>query len=347
MADFYSATVRSSNRFRGPISLRFLHYLLRGSVRRSGDFLRVGVQLVVAEDGRQVWADRFDGSIASVFDLQDRITECVTGAIEPSVRRVEIERAKRKRPDDLSAYDLYLRAIARMYEVTPAGRAAALELIEQALALEPDYAEGHGIAAWCYFARSLWEGALPKRYLDAALHHARKVQALQSEDASTLAHAAIALAMTTRDFPAALEMIAHALAVNPSSVHAHGHGAVINTFAGNYDQAILLAERALRLSPFEPLSVMPHAAIAGARLMTGDYEQAVVSARRGLQIYPTHLPSHLITIVSLVRLDRMVDARLAATRFTEVAPAYRINPRAPVFEHFVSELADAGLSTQD
>jgi tetratricopeptide (TPR) repeat protein len=260
---------------------------------------------------------------------------------------VEIERAKRKRPDDLSAYDLYLRAIARMYEVTPTGRAAALDLIEQALALEPDYAEAHGIAAWCYFARSLWEGALPKSYLDAALRHARIVQELQSEDASTLAHAAIALAMTTRDYPAALEMIAHALAVNPSSVHAHGHGAVINTFAGHYDQAILFAERALRLSPFEPLSVMPHAAIAGARLMTGDYEQAVVSARRGLQIYPPHLPSHLITVVSLVRLGRLHEARSAATRFIDIAPAYRINPRAPVFEHFLIELAEAGLPGQD
>lgn len=318
-------------------------YLLNGSVRKSGDALRISAQLIEAETGRQLWAKRFDGTTAALFDLQDKITAAVIGAIEPNVRLAEIERAKRKRPDDLDAYDLYLQAIAQMYEVTPEARVAALELIQKALAINPDYAEAHGIAAWCYFARSLWEGSLPKSYLDAALGHARAVQALRSEDASTLAHAAISLAVATRDNDAALEMIARALAINPSSVHAHGHGAVINVWAGNYADAIRLAEEALRLSPFEPLSVMAHAAIAGARLMTGAYDQAIAAARRGIQIYPTHVPSHLIMIVSLVRLGQVSDAEAAAKRFMAMTPNYRINLHVPVFEHFGTELAAAGL----
>ncbi|MCF8467880.1 MAG: tetratricopeptide repeat protein [Sneathiella sp.] len=318
-------------------------YLLNGSVRKSGSALRISAQLIEAETGRQLWARRFDGSAASVFDLQDEITLSVIGAIEPNVRLAEIERAKRKRPGDLDAYDLYLQAIAHMYEVTPEARVAALDLIRQALALDPDYAEAHGIAAWCYFARSLWEGSLPKEYLEAALFHARAVQALRSEDASTLAHAAISLAVASRDYKAAQEMIARALAINPSSVHAHGHGAVISVWAGNYDEAIRLAEQALRLSPFEPLSVMAHAAIAGSRLMTGAYEEAAAAARRGIQIYPTHVPSHLIMIISLVRLGQKEEARAAAARFMEMTPTYRINLRVPIFGHFGPELEEAGL----
>ncbi|MBO0333592.1 tetratricopeptide repeat protein [Sneathiella sp. CAU 1612] len=318
-------------------------YLLNGSVRKSADSLRISAQLIEAESGRQLWARRFDGSAASVFDLQDEITLSVIGAIEPNVRLAEIERVKRKRPGDYDAYDLYLQAIAHMYEVTPAARVAALDLIQQALALDPGYAEAHGVAAWCYFARSLWEGSLPRSYIDAALHHARSVQALRSEDASTLAHAAISLAMATRDFDSALEMIARALAINPSSVHAHGHGAVINVWAGHYEDAITLASQALRLSPLEPLSVMAHAAIAGARLMRGEYELALATARRGIQIYPTHVPSHLIMILSLMRLGKLEEARAAAVRFMEVTPSYRINLRVPIFEHFGKELADAGL----
>jgi adenylate cyclase len=158
-----------------------------------------------------------------------------------------------------------------------------------------------------------------------------------------LAHAAIALAMASRDYDTALEMIERAIAINPSSVHAHGHGAVINTWAGHYEAALALADRSLLLSPFDPLRVMPLAAKAGAWLMMGDYEAAVAGARRALQVYPSHTPSHLITIAALVRLGRLDEVRAAARRFLEIAPGYRIAPCAPVLEHFADELRQAGL----
>jgi adenylate cyclase len=138
-------------------------------------------------------------------------------------------------------------------------------------------------------------------------------------------------------------MIDRAIVMNPSSVHAHGHGSVINTWAGNYERSIALAERALRLSPFDPLGVMPLAGMAGARMMKGEYEAAVACARRALQIYPTHTPSFLIQIVSLARLGRVEEARSTAERFMHLSPGYRIIPRAPVLEHFVLELRQAGL----
>jgi adenylate cyclase len=146
----------SSFIFKGqPIDIRDVaeklgvRYVMEGSVRKAGDRVRITAQLVEADAGRHLWADRFDGTLADVFDLQDQITAGVVAAIEPSVRRAEIDRAKRKRPDDLGAYDLYLRAIERMYEITPQGRDQSLAYIDQALTIDPGFAEAHGVAAWC------------------------------------------------------------------------------------------------------------------------------------------------------------------------------------------------------
>jgi adenylate cyclase len=317
--------------------------VLEGSVRKIENRVRITAQLIDAVTGVHLMAERYDRDLTDIFELQDEITQSVVAAIEPALRKAEIDRIIRKRPDDLDAYDLYLRALAHMYEVKPESRAAALDFIGQALKIDPDYAEAHGVAAWCYFARSLWEGNLPEPYREAMLGHVRQVQDLQPEDSSTLAHTAIALALATADYDAALAMIDHAIAINPSSAHAYGHGSVINTWAGNYDRSIQFSERALRLSPFDPLSVMPLAGQAGARMMKGEYEAAVACARRALQVYPTHTPSFLITIVSLVRLGRTNDALVTAQRLVAVSPAYHILPHAPVFEHFVPELREAGL----
>jgi adenylate cyclase len=230
-----------------------------------------------------------------------------------------------------------------MYEQRPESRAAALNLIDRALEIDPKYAEAHGVAAWCYFAKSLWEGSLPEPYKDAMLRHARAVQELQTEDATTLAHAAIALALVTREYATALDMIDRAIMLNPSSAHAHGHGSVINTWAGQYDRSIALSERALRLSPLDPLSVMPLAGRAGAHMMKGEYEEAVGWTRRALQVYPNHTPSFLIRIVSLMRLGRTSEAQAVAQQFMAVAPTYHIIPNAPVLGQFCEELRGAGL----
>jgi tetratricopeptide (TPR) repeat protein len=230
-----------------------------------------------------------------------------------------------------------------MYEQRPESRAAALELIDRALKIDPKYAEAHGVAAWCYFAKSLWEGSLPEPHKDAMLGHARAVQELQTDDATTLAHAAIAIALVTRDYETALDMIDRAIVLNPSSAHAHGHGSVISTWAGKYDRSIALSERALRLSPFDPLSVMPLAGRAGAHMMKGEYEQAVGWTRRGLLVYPNHTPSYLIRIVSLMRLGRITEAETTAKQFIAIAPTYRIIPNAPVLGQFCEELRSAGL----
>lgn len=320
-----------------------VRYVLEGSVRRSGNHVRVNCQLVESENGVSLWAVRLDHSLTDIFELQDDITQGVIAALEPTLKKAEIDQTKRKRPEDLDAYDFYLRALQKMYDTKPGGHMTALEFVAKALELEPDYAEAHGVAAWCYFARSLWEGSLPDPHKVSMLGHARAVQALPTDDASSLAHAAIAIALGEREFETALAMIERAIASNPCSVHAYGHGCVINTWAGNYDRAIEMSERALRLSPFDPMSVMPLAGQAGAWLMKGEYVKAVDYAKRALQIYPSHTPSFLITIASMMRLGQQDNARHTAQRLLAASPGYHIVPKAPVLEHFVAELRAAGL----
>lgn len=320
-----------------------VRYLLEGSVRKSGNMVRVTSQLIDVESGAYLWGDRHDRKIEDIFHVQDEITKDVVGALEPNLKKAEFERIKRKRPEDLEAYDLYLRALQNMYDVRPEGRATALKLIEQALKIEPNYPEVHGLAAWCYFTKSLWEGSMPEPYIKAMLEHARAVKESQTDDASTLAHAAIAVALATRDFETALAMIDRAIEANPSSAHAHGHGSVINTWAGNADRSIELSERAIRLSPFDPIIVMPLAGQAGAWLIKGEYETAIKFAKRALQNHPTHSPSLLISIAALVRLDKPNDARRLADRLLEASPSYRIIPNAPLLKDYLPELRKAGL----
>ncbi|MBZ0217407.1 MAG: tetratricopeptide repeat protein, partial [Fimbriimonadaceae bacterium] len=187
------------------------------------------------------------------------------------------------------------------------------------------------------------EGSLPEAHKISMLTHAHAVQVSDTDDASTLAHAAIAIALGERDFETALAMIERAIASNPSSVHAYGHGSVINTWAGGYDRSIELSDQALRLSPYDPMSVMPLAGQAGAWLTKDEYELAVTFAKRALRIYPSHTPSMLIAIAGMMRLGQFNSAQDTAQRLLVASPSYRIIATAPVLEHFVDELREAGL----
>ncbi len=323
-----------------------VRYLIGGTVRKAGSRVRITAHLLDTASGAHLWAERYDRELVDIFAVQDEITESVLAVIEPALRKAEIERIRRKRPDDLGAYDFYLRALAHMFDPRPEGRNLALQYVDHALAKDPGYAEAHGVAAWCYFAKSLWEGSMPADFVAPMLLHAQAVRSLQTEDAGTLAHGAIALALATKDYGAAMEMIDRAIALNPSSAHAHGHGSVIATWAGLSDKSIALSQQALRLSPFDPLSVMPLAGQAGAHVLRGDYAQGLVFARRALAVYPNHTPSCLLTIVCLVRLGRLGEAMAFARDFSAVFPSYRIIAQAPVLGMFVDELRLAGLPAQ-
>ena len=214
-----------------------VRYVLEGSVRKGGNRLRITVQLVDAATGNHLWADKYDGVLNDVFDLQDQITAGVVGAIEPNVRQAEIERATRKRPENLGAYDLYLRALPRAGAHSPADSVKALELIEAALKIDPGYGAAHALAAYCHYVQFTRGGRDPAQQA-AAVHHAREAIATGTDDASALATAAFVLALLGGNFDAALSAFDRALAINPNSAPALGRAAQVNVFVRNYDKAI-------------------------------------------------------------------------------------------------------------
>jgi adenylate cyclase len=176
-----------------------VRYVLEGSVRKAGGRVRITAQLVDALSATHLWADRFDGSLEDVFDLQDQVAVSVAGVIESMLRQAEIERARRKRPDSLDAYDLYLRALPFALTGMPGDAERALGLLGRAIELEPDYAAAHAIIAWCHEQRYL-RGGLHEEIKSAALRHARLAIAAGGDDAAALATAGFVIAVVEHDY---------------------------------------------------------------------------------------------------------------------------------------------------
>ena len=176
-----------------------VRYVLEGSVRKAANRLRITGQLIEAASATHVWADKFEGAVEDIFDLQDRLTENIVGAIEPSLRRAEIDRARRKRPGSLNAYDLYLRAMPHVHANTPADTDEALRLLNEALRLDPNYATAHGYAAWGHEQRFFRGGFHPEDRA-AALEHADIALSIGANDAQALSIAAFVHANITRDY---------------------------------------------------------------------------------------------------------------------------------------------------
>lgn len=300
-----------------------VRYVVEGSVRKAGNSVRLSAQLIDTVSGGHLWAGKFSGDLDDVFDLQDSVTAGVVAAIEPSIREAEIERAKRKRPENLDAYDLYLRALEQSYSFTPAGRDAGLSLLEAAIAAEPDYAQAHGVAAFCLQQRFLW-GGRAQSDREAALAHARAVAASRTDDAATLAFAALALSALALDHDTARVMLERALELNPSSAIAHNAYALLTMMTGEPDKSAFHSQRSLRLSPFDPLRHIPECALAAAKLSEGAVEVALAHVRKGLDATPAFSPGLVTLALCLVRLGRIEEARSAVRRLIEIAPDTRI-----------------------
>ncbi len=302
-----------------------VRYVLEGSVRRSGNRLRITAQLVEAATGNHLWAERYDGEMADVFDLQDRITEGVVGAVEPSVRQAEIERSRRKRPDNLAAYDLYLRALPHAWANTPQEASKALDLLEQALEIDPSYVAAHAIAGWCRLQRTRFGGRDPKEWSDA-VENARKVIASGTDDAVSLAFAGFTLIFDGRH-DAALDAVARAVELNPNSAVVLGRSAVVNALAGNDDIAMDHAQRSIRLSPVDPMRYTPEVALCVAHFHGGSYAEAAEAAQRVIKYSPGFEMGYAFLVASYVRLGRLAEAKKEARRLLEINPNFRVNSR--------------------
>jgi adenylate cyclase len=262
-----------------------VRYVLEGSVRKAVDRVRITAQLIDAATGAHVWAERYDRKSDDIFALQDEITLSVVGAIEPSLRLAEVERAKRKRPDSLDAYDLVLRALPDVYSRMPEPSKKALVHLERALALDPNYALAHACAAECYHSLFL-RGGLREENRTAAVRHAQVAIANGQDDALALTLAGFSLGMDGHDRAAAFAAFEAALAVSPSSALTYILGSVILSFAEEAERAIEWGERGLRLSPLDPWRSSAFISFALGHFHRGRYEEAAAAARKAVQFSP-------------------------------------------------------------
>jgi len=301
-----------------------VRYVLEGSVRRSGSQVRVTGQLSETESGACVWADRYDGELGEVFALQDILTMSVIGAVEPKLRKAEIERARRKRPENIDAYDLFLRALPFAATAMPENADKALHLLEEAIRLEPDYAVVHGFIAWCHEQRYL-RGGLNAETRATALRHARAAIETGGDDAMALAMGGFVIGVLERDYPTALDALDHSVSLSPSSALAFGFNSIIRAWMGDDETAIAHARTAIRLSPYDPLIYLPNVGLAYAQLFSGNFEEAANAANRAAAANPKFSVPRYLHVAALIRLGKHEEAASIAKTLLTFQPGFTIS----------------------
>jgi adenylate cyclase len=265
-----------------------VRYVLEGSVRKAGNRVRITGQLIDATTGAHIWADRFDGSLDDIFELQDQVASSVVGAIEPRLRQSEFERVTRKPTESLDAYDLYLRALALRDKHTDESMREAIALLKQALTIDPNYAPAKALIGWSRLHQTS-HGRAPLSQADTAEAVAFARQALDAgrDDPDTLWMAAAVLAIFAGEHAVATAAIDRALMLNPNSAHAWmTRGWVYCNNLGKPGPAIEACERAMRLSPLDRHRRNFTTGIARAHLVAGRYEEAVEWAELTLREEP-------------------------------------------------------------
>ena len=301
-----------------------VRYVLQGSVRRSGNHVRVTGQLIETATAAHVWADRYDGTLGDIFTLQDELTMSVIGAVEPTLRKAEVERVRRKRPNNLDAYDLFLRALPLAATAMPEDADKALHFLQEAIRLEPNYPAVHGFIAWCQEQRYL-RGGLHADTRQAALVHARAAIETGSDDAMALAMGGFVIGVLERDYETALEAIDRSLALSPSSALAFGFSSIIRAWIGEDSTAIDHARIGIRLSPYDPLVYLPYVGLAYAHLFAGNFVEAASAASRASAANPRFSVPRYLHAAALVRLGRLDEARAMAEVVLTLQPGFTIS----------------------
>jgi TolB-like protein/class 3 adenylate cyclase/Flp pilus assembly protein TadD len=321
-------------------------------VRKAGNRVRITGQLIDTTTGAHIWADRFDGALDDIFELQDQMASNVAGAIEPKLRQSEIERASRKPTANLTAYDLYLRALAQSYRFTDEGFAQAVVLARQARAIDPSYAPAAAMVGLCrVLQRAQGWGALSADDIADALRLARQALEVERDDADTIWKAAWALFYLGGEATMAAAALDRALALNPNAAHAWLMRGLIDAVRNQPEAAIEALERARRLSPFDPYTFICAHVTGFAHLTARRFEQAIEWADRALHEQPRMVPAMRTKVAANAHLGRLDEARAELSRVLAIDPKLTIagfrtyaHFEAPeVLELLVTGLRLAGL----
>jgi adenylate cyclase len=300
-----------------------VRYVLEGSVRKAGTRVRITGQLIDALTGTHLWADRFDGSLEDVFELQDRVAISVAGVIEPALQAAEMRRSLARPTTDLSAYDLYLRALAVIFPITKERTVEALGLLEKAIAIDPHYGPALARAAIChlYLVREGWAKE-PKTSRSEASHLARQALEAGENDPGILANAAVVLAQFGEDICAMIGLADRALALNPSYARGWHVSGILRNMAGQHDRAIDHIETSLRLSPREHAehAGQPLNQIGQAHFFERRFDEAVSKLLLAIQDNPGSPSSYRHLAACYAHMGRLDEARSIVTKLRTITP---------------------------
>jgi adenylate cyclase len=286
-------------------------YLLEGSVQKVGNRLRIIVQLIETEGGAHVWSSRFDGAIDEFFDLEDRITEQVAGALQPSIRIAEIERSRRKRPQDLGSYDYTMRAMPHVWALEKDESAKALELLEKALAIDPEYPLALSLAGWCHAQRSVYNWANDIAESQAMARSLAERAAEMSGDDPVILTVLGAVHTFVRNHGTARVLLERAVTLDPNAAWAWARLGWLENYADQSKKAIENFERALRLSPIDPMNFNNYAGIGSAHEVAQEYDKAAAFYRRALEERPNASWIYRNLAASLSGAGRVEEAKQA------------------------------------
>ncbi len=300
-------------------------YVLEGSVRKAGNRLRITGQLIDATTGNHLWADRFDGALEDIFDLQDKITLNVIGAIEPRLREAEIERARNKRPENLDAYDCVMRAMPAFWSADAEARKDALQFLERAIAIDPRYALAKALAAWCHAQNIAYHGTpefLQER--SEAIRLAEEAVRLDSEDPMVLTALGAAYSIARRAAQAS-PLIEKALILNPNSAWTWQRSGWLKLYLGQFDTAIEHFDQSIRISPLDVLNFNAFFGIGCSHFGGFRYEEAVAWLDKSLAARPSAVFVYRVLASALAHLDRLDEARQAVNTFRGAFPEVTIS----------------------
>jgi TolB-like protein/class 3 adenylate cyclase len=330
-----------------------VRYLLEGSVRRAGSRIRITAQLIDTATAAHIWAERFEGGIEDMFDLQDQVTAKVVGAIEPEMRRAEAERARRRPTDNPDAHLCLMRGLMSLNKWNKPGIDEALRLAYQAIELDPGYSAPYGLAVSCYVIRraNRWTTDPAHDRSETARLTARAVE-VGREDAVTLSLSGFAIAAVLGDLDVGVALIDRALALTPNFGMVLAHSGYVRVWLGETEAAIDYLQRAMRLSPVDPLIFLMQAALAMAHFIAGRDDEAFAWSEKSTQRNPFFPAATWTAAASAANLGRTEDAAKHVARLRQIDPGVtiptieeRLNLRRPQDRaRLIDALRKAGLA---
>jgi TolB-like protein/class 3 adenylate cyclase len=306
-----------------------VRYVLEGSVRKAGGKVRITGQLIDAATGAHLWADRFEGSLEDIFDLQDQVTTSVVGAVAPKLDQAEIERAKRKPTESLDAYDYYLRGVADVQRLTKQSNETALRLFYMAIEIDINFASALAMASRCYTLRKTNRCMMdPAQETAEAVRLARRAIEVGKGDAVALCYAGYALVHAAYELESGAAIIERAIALNPHLAIAWQLSGTVQAFLGRSEVAIEHTMRAMRLSPLDPSLSLMQSSLALAYFIAGRYDDASIWSDRAMQEGTSFLPAFRMAVASKALAGRQEEARNALGRMLQIDPTARISNSA-------------------